>query len=174
MFLKALYQYHKGIFCLFVGFVCAFLFLNYKWGMVATPIYQYGMFSGQQDLKDSFSLLQVHINGAPVNMSKYHFVEKDYMLVMPKKYLSAAVQNEQVQATMHSFFAKFGWGSSVRTTSDTVADTTIFMKWYQQQLEKFMPTPIRTIQITQQQYLWNGQHAVAQATPQNQLILAYP
>ena len=174
MFLKALYQYHKGMFCLFVGFVCAFVFINYKWGMVATPIYQYGMFSGQQDLKDSFPLLQVYINEAPVNMSKYHFVEKDYMLVMPKKYLSAAGQNEQLRVTMQSFFAKFGGSRIVRTTSDTLADTTIFMRWYQQQLGKFVPTPIRTIQITQQHYLWNGQHAVAQATPQNHLILAYP
>lgn len=146
MFLKQLYQHNKGLFFVFVFFVFAFIFLNLKWGMVATPVYQYGMFSGPVHLKDTLRLTQVQVNGTFVDMDEYHFVTKDKMLVMPQKYLSAKQQNKVVQASMNSFFSKFGLGNLVDlTANDTLVDAPIFMVWYQQQLSTMIDKKIDTI-----------------------------
>lgn len=175
MFLKQLYQHNKGLFLLLVLFVFAFVFLNLKWGMVATPVYQYGMFSGQVHLKDTLRLTQVQVNGKAIDMSDQHFVSKDKMLVMPQKYLSAMFQNAAVHTTMQGFFSKFGLGSLVALDAkDTLVNPRIFMGWYQQQLRAMLHKKIDSIQIVEQRLVWDGNKMLPLEIPQKMNAFVYP
>lgn len=175
MFLKQLYQHSKGLFLMFLLFVVAFVFLNLKWGMLSTPIYQYGMFSGPIYLKDTLRLTQVQVNGKAVNMSDQHFVSKDKMLVMPQKYLSATHQNSTVQKTMQGFFSKFGWGNLVELDGkDTLVNSHIFMDWYHQQLSATLHKKVDSIQLFQQTLIWDGNTIVPIGSPQKMNAFVYP
>lgn len=175
MFLKQLYQHSKGLFLVLVLFVIAFVFLNLKWGMVATPVYQYGMFSGPVHLEDTLHLTQVEVNGEAVDMSEQHFVSKDKMLVMPQKYLSALLQNDAVHTTMQSFFSKFGLASLVALDAeDTLVNPRIFMGWYQHQLRAVLHKNIDSIQIVEQRLVWDGNKLLSLEIPKKMNAFVYP
>ncbi|MEX1203282.1 MAG: hypothetical protein WEA59_08570 [Ferruginibacter sp.] len=175
MFLKKLYEHSKFLFVVFISFILSFIFLNYKWGVVATPIYQYGMFSGTAHLKDTLTMMEININGVSPDMSQYSFISKDKMLVMPEKYLLSLYQNAAVQATMQSIFSKIGignWMHGSKFISDVNSKT--FMLWYQHQLQYFVKANIDSIQINQRKLLWNGSKIVPLGLPQKISTLAYP
>lgn len=175
MFLKKLYGHSKVLFVVFLSFLAAFIFFNYKWGVVATPIYQYGMFSGPVHLSDTLTMMEVNINGASPDMSQYSFISKDKMLVMPEKYLLSLLQNGTVEATMQSIFSKIGAGNWMHGNQFVPdVDSKTFMLWYQHQLQDFVKTKIDSIQIYQRKLLWNGSRIEPLGMPQKITKLAYP
>lgn len=175
MFFKNLYQHSKGLFWIFVSFLFAFVFLNYKWGVVATPVYQYGMYSGPMYLSDTLHLMQVNINGKKLNMAKYPFASKDKMLVMPDRYLKSLHQNKAIQQSLQRIFTPVGMGPLFN--SDKFVQQVppqLFMQWYRSQLQRFIHEEINAIEILQQDYLRQATHLVPLGTPQKIDGLAYP
>jgi hypothetical protein len=175
MFFKKLYQHSKLLFLIFVSFLFAFVFLNYKWGVVATPVYQYGMYSGPMYLRDTLHLMQVNINGKKLNMGKYTFASKDKMLVMPDKYLKSLHQNKAIQQSLQRIFTPLGMWSLFNSDKFVQqVQPQIFMQWYRNQLQRFIHEEINSIEILQQDYLRQATHLVPLATPQKIDGLAYP
>jgi hypothetical protein len=175
MFFKKLYQHNKLLFLIFVSFLFAFVFLNYKWGVVATPVYQYGMYSGPMYLRDTLHLMQVNINGKKLNMGKYPFAYKDKMLVMPDKYLKSLHQNKAIQQSLQRIFTPLGMWSLFNSDKFVQqVQPQIFMQWYRNQLQRFIHEEINSIEILQQDYLRQATHLVPLATPQKIDGLAYP
>lgn len=175
MFCKKLYQHSKGLFWIFISFLFAFVFLNYKWGVVATPVYQYGMYSGPMYLSDTLHLMQVNINGKKLNMGEYPFASKDKMLVMPDKYLKSLHQNKAIQQSLQRIFTPVGMASLFN--SDKYVQQVppqLFMQWYRSQLQRFIHEEINAIEILQQDYLRQATHLVPLGTPQKIDGLAYP
>lgn len=175
MFYKKLYQHSKGLFWIFVSFLFAFVFLNYKWGVVATPVYQYGMYSGPTYLSDTLHLMQVNINGKKLNMAEYAFASKDKMLVMPERYLKSLHQNKAIQQSLQRIFTPVGMGALFNSDNFVQqVQPQLFMQWYRNQLQNFMHEEINAIEIVQQDYLRQATHLVPLGTPQKIDGLAYP
>ena len=175
MFYKKLYQHSKGLFWIFVSFLFAFVFLNYKWGVVATPVYQYGMYSGPIYLSDTLHLMQVNINGKKLNMGEYPFASKDKMLVMPDKYLKSLHQNKAIQQSLQRIFTPVGMGALFNSDKFVQqVQPQLFMQWYRSQLQRFIHEEINDIEILQQDYLRQATHLVPLGTPQKIDGLAYP
>jgi len=175
MFFKKLYQHSKLLFWIFISFLFAFVFLNYKWGVVATPVYQYGMYSGPIYLSDTLHLMQVNINGEKLNMGKYSFASKDKMLVMPDRYLKSLHQNKAIQQSLQRIFTPVGMGSLFKSDKFVhQVQPQLFMQWYRNQLQNFIHEEINSIEILQQDYLRQATHLVPVAAPQKIDGLAYP
>ncbi len=47
MFLKKLWYYNKALFSFVTAFIIAMAIIMYKWGIVATPVLQFGMYSSK-------------------------------------------------------------------------------------------------------------------------------
>jgi hypothetical protein len=175
MFFKKLYQHSKWLFWIFVSFLFTFVFLNYKWGVVATPVYQYGMYSGPMYLIDTLHLMQVNINGKKLNMGEYAFASKDKMLVMPDRYLKSLHQNKAIQQSLQRIFAPVGMGSLFNSDKFVQqVQPQLFMQWYRNQLQSFIQEEINSIEIVQQDYSRQASQLVPLGTPRKIDGLAYP
>jgi hypothetical protein len=62
MYLKQLYNQHKGWFLLVVLFIAGQLFINFKRGVVFSPFYHYGMYSERMERPDSIAVLRIRSN----------------------------------------------------------------------------------------------------------------
>jgi len=62
MYLKQLYQQHKGWFLFVVLFIAGQLFINFKRGAVFSPFYHYGMYSEKMNLTDSLGVYRITVN----------------------------------------------------------------------------------------------------------------
>jgi hypothetical protein len=100
MFLKQLYRYNKKIFIAVLIFLLAFLYINYKWGVVATPVLQYGMYSGPFYLKDTQSLYIIKANDERINEATLSFTDRDFLQLYPESYLSQKKINADCYTTM--------------------------------------------------------------------------
>jgi len=146
MFVKKLYQYNKQGCLVFVVFIAAFLFINYKWGITATPILQYGMYSSPVYIKDTQTTYVVIADNEIVDCSKLSFVNRDIVQLYPANYEKHKAINENVFGA----FKKYKLGS---INNDGVTDS-IFTKWYRSKLETILDKPIHSLQVYRQSFLW--------------------
>jgi len=155
MFIKKLYNYNKLLAIAFICFVSCFLFLNYKWGMVATPVYQFGMFSGPIHLTDTQKVYKLYVNDEQLDITKYRFAQKDIMLVSLEKYTASKNGNSEVFHTMNYFFSKMGWRhlmNEVVFTND--CNDLFFTKWFMKVVEAAIGYPVKKLTLYSQLYVW--------------------
>ena len=84
MFLKKLYQQNKFLFVAVIVFLSTYLFLNFKWGVIATPVQQYGMFSGKFIIEDPLPVYLVKANGKLINNALLSPIERDLLQSFPE------------------------------------------------------------------------------------------
>ncbi|MFM7672067.1 MAG: hypothetical protein ACKO6Q_05670 [Bacteroidota bacterium] len=77
MFLHRLYKYNRwaGLACSFL--LIGFIYLNYKWGLVATPLNQFGMYSGPVSIQGSRTVFQLLDKNGNDLMGKLTFYKRD-------------------------------------------------------------------------------------------------
>jgi hypothetical protein len=80
MFLKQLYNYSKVLFFALIFFIMLFVYINYKWGVTATPIHQFGMFSSVMKKTDTQNIYHIYADDRLVDMSKIYFSKRDLLL----------------------------------------------------------------------------------------------
>lgn len=142
---------------LFIGFVFCFLFINYKWGVTATPVLQFGMFSGVFHIKDTQTVAQIYINDKPLNYADYSVAQRDKMTTYLSMYLSQKEINTFSFITMKRLLSKVGIGSLMQEQHYTNTITaTNFSIWYKEMLEKITGEKINTLEVYNQKYLWDG------------------
>lgn len=130
MFLKQLYHYNKYGFTVFVLFIVTFIYLNVKWGFVATPVYQYGMFSGRYAVNDTQQVIHFYTGSERIPVEKLHFSDRDMLFTMIEKYEKQKTQNPLLYNTIDGIYAKFGLRSLVKASAYTNNTTnTDFMRW---------------------------------------------
>jgi hypothetical protein len=167
MFIKRLYRHSKILFFAFVLFIVAFIFINYKWGLTATPIYQYGMFSSKFYIKDTQSVFKIYVNEKLLDITKYSFAERDIMLVTLEKYGQQVNNNEAVYTVMKKIPQQFGITMPVGLYRCMVADKN-FTGWYKKSLQQIIGYPVKKLEVYKQQVAW-GNDAVQEITSPTKL-----
>ncbi len=166
MFLKELWHFNKKGTVFFLLFIFIWAFLNYKQGAVATPLLQYGMYSGRYHISDTQNVILLFINKNKLDFTRYTTAEKDHMQVYLEEYLIEKENNEMVFNTMQRILKKTGIGQWMKkenyTNSVTDKD---FTKWYENIIEKITGEKINQLEAFQQKYIWQFGQLTAVGTP---------
>jgi hypothetical protein len=172
MFIKNLYQYSKTAFIAFVVFIVLFIFINYKWGVVATPVYQYGMFSSVVHIKDTQTVYHIYVNDTKLDITQYHFAERDMLLISLENYTKAPKSNSSIFFTMKRLLDKTGAGSLMQQSdySNAVSDTA-FTLWYKKLLQQAIGSSVLKAAAFTQKYIWEGKSLKPVSSPQKLTFL---
>lgn len=156
MFLKKLFEYNKILFSFFILFVALFIFINLKKGMVATPVYQFGMYSGKQNLGDTVTSFKIVADDKQVDLSKFSFIEVDQLMNPLSAYFNARENNVEMMKTMNSFFSKTGLSffQNISLGGYEVGDAQ-FGSWYKAFLFKKIGLKVQQLKIYRQRLTWN-------------------
>jgi hypothetical protein len=155
MFIKKLYRHSKmGCFA-FVAFIMAFIFINYKWGVVATPLLQYGMFSGKSYLKDTQAIYIIEANHKIIDCAKISLAERDMLQVYPDYYEKQSAINQITYTTMKKYMRYSGLFGlmNIDKFTNKVTDS-IFTNWYKLKVEKIINEPVLSLSVFKQHFLW--------------------
>jgi hypothetical protein len=154
MFIKKLYRHSKMGCFVFVAFTMAFIFINYKWGVVATPVFQYGMFSTSFYLKDTQTAYRIYVNDQEIDLTKYAFAKRDMLLVLLENYEKEKIVNTEVFLTMRQLLKKTGVGYLMKQAyySNNINDTT-FTVWHKKLLEKMLGYPVVNAAVFRQKVI---------------------
>lgn len=157
MFLKELWLFNKKIFAGFMLFIFLMLVINYKWGAVATPVYQFGMFSSKFYMKDTQNVYKIYVNDNQLDITKYHFAERDMLLVSLQNYTKQKSVNQSVYNTMKQIPEKIGL-TGVMNPEKYLNNTTDadFTNWYRKLLESITGYPVLKLEIYQQKVQWQN------------------
>jgi len=167
MFLKKLYRFNKTAFFSLLLFLIAFIYLNYKWGVHSTPVYQYGMFSSKFYMKDTQTVFKIYTDGRLLDITKYSFIEADRLFVSLQNYAKQKNVNESVYNVMKQIPAKIVAAGVMKHefyTNDVTDE--IFTKWYRQLLEKITGQPFIKLEVYRQKVLWYNNTLKEIASPE--------
>ena len=152
MFLKELYRYSKAGCFVIIVFLLTFIYINFKWGIVATPVLQYGMFSAPIHVSDTQQVYILEANNKPVDCNGLSFADRDILQISLTDYEKQAVVNEYVFNTMHRFLGFTGLMDQDKY-SNHLTDAG-FTKWYKTKLEKITGNSADSLAIYKQYFLW--------------------
>jgi hypothetical protein len=154
MFIKKLYSYSKVLFFVLMLFIISFIYLFYKWGVVATPVYEFGMYSKVQHVSDTQNIYRIFVNDSLVDMGKIYFPKRDILLVSLADYQMQNQENKNVFEVMRNFFIKTRLSSfNLKNFTNNISDAD-FLNWYKTQLQNFLHIPVNKIELYSQQFLW--------------------
>jgi len=155
MFIKNLFKFNRLYSIVFAGFVLLFVFLNLKKGLIATPIYQFGMYRGIMHKTDTLYVLHIYLNNKKLDVSKYDFPIRDILVCSVLNYQKSSHINVEIYQTFESIFNRIGYSniSNESFFTNNINDTQ-FLKWYKTYLEKIVIYPISKIEIFSQKYVW--------------------
>lgn len=164
MFLKQLYTYSKTAFLAFAAFILIYFFVNYKWGAVATPIYQFGMFSTKFYLKDTQSVFKIYVNDKVLDITAYHFAERDMLIVSLENYMKQEGVNKNIYTTMVKI-PGFNRLMKPEYYSNNISDI-FFTAWYKHLLQQITGKPVEKLEIYRQKVLWYNNRLNESTIPQ--------
>src|SRR4051812_15803220 len=119
MFLKKLYKFSKTWFILFLTFILFFIYINYKWGMVATPVFQFGMFSSTFKTTDTQIVFKIYVNNEPLNISKLSFIKRDLLLTSLQNYQQQQEHNAKLYEQVNTATTRLGIAALARADKFT-------------------------------------------------------
>lgn len=146
------------MFLLFVAYLLAFLFINYKWGMVATPVLQYGMYSGKHLLSDTMSVYRVVVNGRALEPAQLSSGQNDFVQTYLGLYPFYKENNLVVTETFRNSFSFLHPGNRA---SEKIVTDKIFVDWFKQKMQTIVAEPINSLQATRQNFVWTDRRLVA-------------
>lgn len=173
MFLKKLYRYNKLLALMVAGFLLGYIYVNYKWGMTATPVQQYGMFSGKYFIKDSLLLYTVKANDKIINSAALSLIERDLVQSYPDYFEKQQHTNEAIFNTVNIYFNYLGISAAknkykfINNTSDAV-----FSNWYRSKMEDIINEPIRSLEVYKQNVVWDNKKLQLIDTPVKIIFIA--
>ncbi len=157
MFITSLYKGNKVVFGFFSAFIISFILINYKWGAIATPVQQYGMYSELFHRSDTQTVVQVYLNDQLLDYSSYSIAARDMIGTYPEMFVKQGKINEAVYTTMHSLLSRLAAGNLMKKELYTNATGSgEFTNWYKGLMEKITHQKIDKLEWYSQQYVWNG------------------
>jgi hypothetical protein len=173
MFLKKLYRHNKIFFFVAVGFLSGYIYLNYKWGITATPINQYGMFSGKYFIKDSLLVYSVKANNKMINFADLSLIQRDLLQSYPDYYEMEKHNNEAIFNTISNYFNYLGIPAGKQQYKFTnQCSAVLFSKWYQSKIENIIKKPITSLNVYKQYFVWENQKLQPIDTPVKLIFIA--
>ena len=156
MFLKELYSYNKALCIGFLLFICAFIFINYKQGAVATPIYQFGMFSEKFHIKDTQTVFRLYVTGKPADLSECNFQQRDMLLVSPEHFKSSKEKNKNIFFQMKKMAGRIHFEKFLRDEiyTNNISDSAYF-HWYKGMVSSITRKSAVNTEIFTQKFVWD-------------------
>ena len=170
MFLKALFKFNKLYFLVSVLLLFIFLFINYKWGMVAAPISHYGMYSGIYKTQTPKTIYTHTVNGKVINSQNLTIIQNDFLQSFPAFYENEKNINLAVFKTMLPYLSRLGLArekDSAKFLNHYSEEN--FKNWYTEKLAGIVHEKIDSFSIQRQDYIWQENHLmpIAEATKIN-------
>lgn len=166
MFFKQLYQYNKKMFVLLCIYLLVFIVINIKWGVIAIPVSQFGMYAGTYKLTDTVEIYHVYADSTKVDFAKLSLTERDILELSIKIYLLQRQSNAAVLATMKRLFSKIGIARLIKEDTYTNHITPEqFTAWYKRQLSLAGYKNIVTAKAYSQKYIWHDKKLRPLAEP---------
>lgn len=106
MFLKKLYQYKRSLFLLAMAACMIQLVVFYKQGAVATPFFNYGMYSEKIVPLRQYEIYKVYCNGELLKGDDYSIQEWDKIYVPLYLYYAKDSVNEQTIEVRNRLLSK--------------------------------------------------------------------
>ena len=154
MYLKQLYFYDKKIFFLFIIYFVSFLYINFKSGLIVSPIMQYGMYSSMTKISDTISINRVYVNDTILDFSQLSMADRDVIDVSLDNFYSEKINNRNVYTTIKRV-TKADRIMKEKVYLNSITDQ-IFYNWYQTLLENILNRKIDNIKILKQKYVWKN------------------
>ena len=151
MFLKKLYRHNKTLFLLFTAYLCAFLYINYKWGVIATPVLQFGMYSGKYRLQDTITVYRVVANNRLIDPSLISAGQDDFIQTYLGLYPAYQENNRLVNKTFHSYLGFLPGGG---IPAERLVMDEAFTKWFKQNMQAIVAEPIQKLEANRQHFVW--------------------
>ncbi len=166
MFLKELLHYNKKLFLCFVIFLAFFVFLNFKWGVVASPVHQFGMYSGRYTVKDTQEVYRIYVNEQLIDFTNLSLAQRD-QLQFPLFYFERQKQNNlAVFTTMKRVLSKVLIGKLMKEEDYTNQVSSIaFTNWYSNKLQQMLGYPVTKLEVTAQKYIYQNNTLQPTAEP---------
>lgn len=157
MFIKKLYQYNKALCVFFVSGALLFLFINFKWGVVATPMLQFGMYSSIFHVKDTQVVYKVEVNDNIIRNADVSLTNRDVLQVFPDYYEKQASVNEATYATIKKYISYTGLAGFMKKSNyQNDINDSMFVHWYKTKVESITGNPVHSLKLTRQNFVWNG------------------
>ncbi len=167
MFIKELYTYNRKGAIAFVVFILLFIFLNIKWGAVAFPINEYGMYSGKYPLKDTQFVYKIYAGDTYVDFTKLAMAERDKLQYSLEFYGRYKANNSQVFTTMKRLMSKLLIGKLMDEKQYIVSvDSMQFANWFNNMLSDILHKEISSSEIYIQPFIWQSSQLNLVAAPQ--------
>ena len=155
MFLKKLYQHSRPGFLIVTTFFLAYFFINIKWGIVASPINQYGMYSTPLHLSDTLEVYLVKVNDHFIRGSRLSFTDRDIVQLYPANYEKQGRGNFSVYQTMKKYMSMAVRAGLMNEQkfSNAVTDH-VFTSWYGLLLERILKERLDSFSLYTQHFTW--------------------
>ncbi len=173
MFLPKLFRHSKALFLALVGFVILFGYLNLKWGVTATPIYQFGMFSGIEKLTDTQQVYYFIVNSKPVSISHLPFPERDQLLASLGQYRLQSSRNPAAFGVIRALAAGAGVAGVMKADNYINHFTEPeFARWYIHLFQKYSGIPTRELIVYTKSFIrQKGKFIMLQSLPNDTLFV---
>ncbi len=157
MFLKQLFIYNKYLFAFLATFMVATILVFYKWGAVASPVYQYGMFSENYYTSDTQTVYQIYSNNQPINYTTYNQNALDKVQQNIANYLNQSKNNQAIYSTFKGILTPIYIGKLMTEQNYTnhISDKQ-FVNWLLKQLPNSTSLNNSNIKISQQSYVYRN------------------
>ena len=172
MFLVRLYKFNRlaGIVSIFL--LLGFLYLNYKWGLVAAPLFQYGMYSQPVPIEGERTIYRI-LNAEGIDqMPRLHYSERD-QLAHYLNGMSNLTNNEHVRSVFMPVLSRLQVANppSKFGVRDSLLEVT--GKWLGNRVNNWIQgnKQEKAIRFEQAGYTWDGSKLIG--TQPNTLIYAY-
>jgi len=155
MFIKRLWGYNKILCGFFTAFIISFIVINYKWGVVATPVQQYGMYSTVFYRADTQTVYMIEADDKMINCAGISLTERDILQIYPEDYEKQKPVNDAAYQTMRNYIKYTGLLRYMQYDkySNRIGDK-IFTDWYKVQVEKIIKSPVKTLKVYKQHFQW--------------------
>lgn len=151
MLVKKLYRFNKWLFVFTLGWLLLFIVINVKWGMVASPVYQYGMFSSVHALSDTQSAYRLIVNNKILDPSSLSFAERDVLFVSLERYESQDANNKKVSQSLSKFLPQIT--DTDKRFYNSIADEA-FAQWYRDKVAAITSESVDMLEVFKDHFVW--------------------
>lgn len=157
MYLTKLYR-HSKMACIILVTGCIIqLVIFYKQGAVATPFFNYGMYSDKIYPQEEYTVYKIYANGQLLKGGEFSIQDWDRVYVPLYMYLGKDSVNAGMLEVQNRLLKKLRLSPLSENNAlftNNYFDDADFMKWYKPYIASIVKKDIAELRIVKQQYKW--------------------
>jgi len=155
MFLKSVFNHSKLLFLLMIIFIAGQLFINYKRGVVFSPLFHYGMYSEVMHVKPTYQVWEVQVNGQKLSAEDFSIQQWD-KIILPLQYYQGINSSNQLY---HRDVKRLLQKLHLFTTEENFLSNCSypdFEQWYKRYLQSVTGEAVSDMEITYRSYRFDS------------------